>query len=162
MSSPLTFAVLGDSAASGVGDSNEHGVHFGWGFHLAFAFKEPIIYLNVSRPGAQSSEVLNEQLPKVLIHNPELVAVIVGGNDLLRNGFSPKKFEANLDETLRTIESSGAISMLLELHDPTQIVPMPKLLARICNRRVNAVNQITRKLAYRYGSVLLEIGRAHV
>ena len=53
MSSPLTFAVLGDSAASGVGDSNEHGVHFGWGFHLAFAFKEPIIYLNVSRPGAQ-------------------------------------------------------------------------------------------------------------
>jgi hypothetical protein len=33
---------------------------------------------------------------------------------------------------------------------------MPKLIAQICRRRVNAVNQITRKLAVRYGAVLLE------
>ena len=46
--------------------------------------------------------------------------------------------------------------MLLELHDPTVIVPMPRLVARVCRRRVDAVNQVTRKLAKRYGSVLLE------
>ena len=156
MSYPLTFAVIGDSAASGVGDSNDDGVHFGWAFHLAFAFKEPVTYINVSRPGSQSEEALHDQLPKALFHNPELVAVIVGGNDLLRNGFSPEEFESNLDEILRQIEDSGAISMLLELHDPTLIVPMPKLLSRICRRRVENVNRITRKLAFRYGSVLLE------
>jgi hypothetical protein len=50
----------------------------------------------------------------------------------------------------------GATSMLLELHDPTQIVPMPRLVARVCRRRVNAVNQITRKMAHRYSSILLE------
>ena len=89
MESALTFAIIGDSAASGVGDSDSQGNYFGWGYHLAKAFDEPLIYINVSRPGAQSKEVLCEQLPKVLLHQPELVAVIVGGNDLLRNRFSP-------------------------------------------------------------------------
>jgi lysophospholipase L1-like esterase len=156
MQEPLTFAIIGDSAASGVGDSDVHGNHFGWGYHLAQAFTEPLVYINASRPGAQSKEVLHEQLPKILIHEPQLVAVIVGGNDLLRNGFSPKVFEENLNETLARIEEIGATSMLLELHDPTVIVPMPRLVARVCRRRVNAVNQITRKLARRYSSVLLE------
>jgi lysophospholipase L1-like esterase len=153
---PLTFAIIGDSAASGVGDSDSQGNYFGWGYHLAQAFTEPLIYINASRPGAQSKEVLHEQLPKIVIHNPELVAVIVGGNDLLRNGFSPQVFEENLNETLAHIEKMGATSMLLELHDPTQIVPMPRLVARVCRRRVNAVNRSTRKLARRYSSVLLE------
>jgi lysophospholipase L1-like esterase len=153
---PLTFAIIGDSAASGVGDSDSQGNYFGWGYHLAQAFTEPLIYINASRPGAQSKEVLHEQLPKIVIHNPELVAVIVGGNDLLRNGFSPQVFEENLNETLGHIEKMGATSMLLELHDPTQIVPMPRLVARVCRRRVNAVNRSTRKLARRYSSVLLE------
>ncbi|CAN2185008.1 TesA Lysophospholipase L1 and related esterases [Candidatus Nanopelagicaceae bacterium] len=156
MNEPLTFAIIGDSAASGVGDSDSLGNYFGWGYHLAQAFTEPLIYINASRPGAQSKEVLHEQLPKILIHNPELVAVIVGGNDLLRNGFSPQVFEENLNNTLAHIEKVGATSMLLELHDPTQIVPMPRLVARVCRRRVNAVNRSTRKLARRYSSVLLE------
>ena len=155
MNEPITFAIIGDSAASGVGDSDQFKNHFGWGYHLAQAFAEPISYINASRPGAQSKEVLHEQLPKILIHNPELVAVIVGGNDLLRNGFSPEAFEINLNETLRQIEEIGATVMLLELHDPTEIVPMPKLVARVCRRRVNAVNRITRKLAHRYSAVLL-------
>jgi len=156
MNEPLTFAIIGDSAASGVGDSDNFGNYFGWGYHLVQAFNEPVVYINASRPGAQSKEVLHDQLPKILIHEPELVAVIVGGNDLLRNGFSPKVFEENLNETLRQIEAMGATSMLLELHDPTEIVPMPRLVARVCRRRVNAVNRATRKLARRYSSVLLE------
>jgi lysophospholipase L1-like esterase len=156
MSEVTTLAIIGDSAASGVGDSDEMSNYFGWGYHLAKVFNEPLTYINAARPGAQSSEVLHEQLPKVLIHNPDLVAVIVGGNDLLRNRFSPTIFEENLNVTLRQIEDSGATSMLLELHDPTKIVPMPQLLARICRRRVNAVNHVTRKLAQRYSSILLE------
>lgn len=156
MTQATTFAVIGDSAASGVGDSDVNGNYFGWGYHLAQVFEEPLIYINASRPGAQSAEVLKEQLPKVLAHKPHLVAVIVGGNDLLRNGFSPAIFEENLNLTLRGIEESGATSMLLELHDPTVIVPMPKLLARICRRRVEAVNLATRKLAIRYSSIFLE------
>jgi lysophospholipase L1-like esterase len=156
MNTPLTFAVIGDSAASGVGDSNADGVYFGWGYHLAEAFLEPIVYINAARPGAKSDEVLHDQLPKVLIHEPELVAVVVGGNDLLRNNFSPQVFERNLNQTLSQLVQTGATIMLIELHDPTEIVPMPKLIARVCRRRVRAVNGATRALASRYGAILLE------
>jgi lysophospholipase L1-like esterase len=156
MNEPILFAVLGDSAASGVGDSDENGNYFGWGYHLAQAFNEPLSFINVSRPGAQATEVFEEQLPKIIDRKPDLVAVIVGGNDMLRNSFSPKVLDEKLNATLAAIEEIGAISMLLELHDPTQIVPMPRLLKRVCRRRVNAVNQVTRKLAERYSSIFLE------
>ncbi len=155
MSEALTLAIIGDSAASGVGDSDKFGNYYGWGFYLAQAFTEPIVYLNVARPGAQSKEVLNDQLPKVLIHQPELAAVIVGGNDLLRNNFSPQIFESQLNEILSSLVKSGATVMLLELHDPTAIVPMPYLVARVCRRRVDFVNMVTHKLAKQYGAIIL-------
>jgi lysophospholipase L1-like esterase len=155
MSEAITLAIIGDSAASGVGDSDKFGNYFGWGFYLAQAFTEPIVYLNVARPGAQSKEVLKEQLPKVLIHEPELVAVIVGGNDLLRNNFSPKIFEEQLNEILSSLVKTGSTVMLLELHDPTEIVPMPFLVARVCRRRVDFVNKVTHKLAKQYGAIIL-------
>jgi lysophospholipase L1-like esterase len=155
MSQPLTLAVIGDSAASGVGDSDANGNHFGWGYHLAQAFNEPLIYINAARPGARSGEVLEEQLVKVSVHDPELVAVVVGGNDLLRSNFSPTLFESNLRETLIRLVSSGATVMLLELHDPTKIVPMPYLVGRICRRRVAAVNKATSKMAQDFGAILL-------
>ena len=115
MDKPLTFAIIGDSAASGVGDSNSAKQYFGWGYHLAQAFAEPLVYINVARPGAQSHEVLHDQLPKILIHEPELVAVIVGGNDLLRNGFSPEVFENNLNQTIKEIVLTGATAPLPSL-----------------------------------------------
>ena len=155
MLNPITFAVVGDSAASGVGDSDDHGNHFGWTYHLAKAFHEPLVYINASRPGARSAEVLNTQLPKVLEHAPELAAVIVGGNDLLRSNFSPQIFEKNLRQTLVELVSNGSTIMLLELHDPTVIVPMPYLVGRICRRRVSAVNEATHRLSKEFGAVTL-------
>lgn len=155
MLNPITFAVVGDSAASGVGDSDDHGNHFGWTYHLAKAFHEPLVYINASRPGARSAEVLNIQLPKVLEHAPELAAVIVGGNDLLRSNFSPEVFERNLRQTLIELVSNGSTIMLLELHDPTVIVPMPYLVGRICRRRVTAVNEATHRLSKEFGAVTL-------
>lgn len=156
MLSPITFAVVGDSAASGVGDSDDHGNYYGWTYHLAKAFQEPLVYINASRPGARSAEVLNVQLPKVLDHTPELAAVIVGGNDLLRSNFSPNIFERNLRQTLVELVSNGSTIMLLELHDPTVIVPMPYLIGRICRRRVKAVNEATRRLSKEFGAVTLQ------
>jgi hypothetical protein len=156
MLKPITFAVIGDSAASGVGDSDIYGNHFGWTYHLANAFHEPLVYINASRPGARSSEVLNIQLPKVLDHAPELAAVIVGGNDLLRSNFSPTQFEKNLRQTLVELVSIGSTVMLLELHDPTEIVPMPYLVGRICRRRVSAVNEATKRLSKEFGAVILQ------
>lgn len=150
-----TFAILGDSAASGVGDSDKNGVTKGWGYYLAKHFQNPLVYINLSRPGAQSAEVLEDQLPKALVFNPDIAAVIVGGNDALRNGFDPNKLHQNLRATISELKNSGAEVLLLQLHDPTQIVPLPRLLARVLCRRIDAVNRVIHSVGREFDAQIL-------
>jgi lysophospholipase L1-like esterase len=146
----VTFAVLGDSAASGVGDAGPHGVNRGWAYYLTQSFLHPVVYSNLSRPGAQSIEVVEHQLPLALELEPDICAVIVGGNDALRNGFDPEKYRQNLRKTLLALQGSGSQILLLQLHDPTRIVKLPKLLGQILLRRINAVNQVIHKLSQEF------------
>jgi len=155
MENVATFAILGDSAASGVGDSDKNGVTRGWGYYLAKHFQDPLIYINLSRPGAQSAEVLEDQLPKALVFKPDIAAVIVGGNDALRNGFDPNKLHQNLRFTISELKKSGAEVLLLQLHDPTQIVPLPRLLARVLSRRINAVNRVIHSVGREFNAQIL-------
>lgn len=155
MESVATFAILGDSAASGVGDSDKNGVTRGWGYYLAKHFQDPLVYINLSRPGAQSAEVLEDQLPKALMFKPNIAAVIVGGNDALRNGFDPDKLHQNLRATISELKKSGAEVLLLQLHDPTQIVPLPRLLARVLSRRINAVNRVIHSVGREFNAQIL-------
>jgi lysophospholipase L1-like esterase len=155
MESVATFAILGDSAASGVGDSDKNGVTKGWGYYLAKHFQDPLVYINLSRPGAQSAEVLEDQLPKALIFKPDIAAVIVGGNDALRNGFDPNKLHQNLRVTISELKKSGAEVLLLQLHDPTLIVPLPRLLARVLSRRINAVNRVIHSVGREFNAQIL-------
>lgn len=155
MESVATFAILGDSAASGVGDSDKNGVTKGWGYYLAKHFQDPLVYINLSRPGAQSAEVLEDQLPKALVFKPDIAAVIVGGNDALRNGFDPNKLHQNLRSTISELKKSGAQVLLLQLHDPTQIVPLPRLLARVLSRRINAVNRVIHSVGHEFNAQIL-------
>ena len=155
----VTFAVLGDSAASGVGDSDANGVTRGWAYYLIQSFTEPIVFSNLSRPGAQSAEVLEHQLPIALELQPDICAVIVGGNDALRNGFDPEKYYQNMRKTLSQLQESGTHILLLQLHDPTKIVKLPKLLGQILLRRINAVNQAIDKLAREFDVEVLRTRR---
>lgn len=150
-----TFVVLGDSAASGVGDTDVNGISKGWSYYLAKNFREPLVYVNLSRPGAKSDEVFLDQLPKATIHQPTITAVIVGGNDALRNGFSPERLHQNLRKTIKALKEMGSETLLLQLHDPTLIVPMPKVLGAVLSRRINAVNQVTQAIAAEFGSQIL-------
>ena len=155
MEKVATFAILGDSAASGVGDIDKYGVTKGWGYYLAKHFQDPLVYVNLSRPGAQSAEVLEDQLPKALVFKPDIAAVIVGGNDALRNGFDPSKLHQNLRATISELKKSGAEVLLLQLHDPTRIVPLPKLLAQVLSRRVNAVNRVIHSVGREFNAQIL-------
>lgn len=155
----ITFAVLGDSAASGVGDSDANGVNKGWAYYLAQAFSDPIVYSNLSRPGAQSSEVVEHQLPLALDLEPDICAVIVGGNDALRNGFNPEKYRENLRTIVLALQEVGTQILLLQLHDPTKIVKLPKLLGSILLRRINSVNGVIQSLAREFDVEVLHTRR---
>ena len=156
MSAPLRFVILGDSAAAGIGDSDEFGNNFGWGYYLARCIQSPLVYANVSRPGAQSQEVRDVQLKHALDLKPDLAAVIVGGNDVLRNGFSPQRFHQNLREIVSQLTAQNSTVLLLELHDPNKILKLPKTLAAILDRRITMVNAMTQAVAEEFSTKLLK------
>lgn len=142
----VTFTVIGDSAAFGTGDTTSDKPR-GWGWYLSQQFDDDCVYNNYARPGAQSLEVLQDQLPRALQTYPDICAVIVGGNDLLRNGFSPEKLQQNLRETCQQLLAIGAEVVMIELHDPNQLLRLPRLLKRVLRRRVESVNNVYYRIA---------------
>ena len=151
-----TFVVLGDSAAYGTGDEIKAGQFRGWAGFLADAFQEGCDYFNYSRPGAKSNEVLAIQLPKALRQNPDICAVIVGGNDLLRNNFDPVLLYNNLRICCQQLLAMGSEIIMVELHDPNQLLKLPKLMRQVLSRRVNAVNAVYRKVALEFEIVTVK------
>jgi lysophospholipase L1-like esterase len=151
-----TFVVLGDSAAYGTGDEIKAGQFRGWAGFLADAFQEGCDYFNYSRPGAKSNEVLATQLPKALRQNPDICAVIVGGNDLLRNNFDPVLLYNNLRSCCQQLLAMGSEIIMVELHDPNQLLKLPKLMRQVLGRRVNAVNAVYRKVALEFEIVTVK------
>lgn len=159
-----TFVVLGDSAAYGTGDEISAGVFRGWAGFLAEAFQDGCDYFNFSRPGAKSIEVLEKQLPKALREQPDICALIVGGNDLLRNSFDPLLLYKNLKNCCQQLMAMGSEVIMVELHDPNQLLRLPKLMSRVLNRRVAAVNAVYRKVALEFEIITIKtrkIGDVH-
>jgi hypothetical protein len=96
------------------------------------------------------------QLKHALDLKPDLAAVIVGGNDVLRNGFSPQRFHQNLREIVAQLSAQNSTVLLLELHDPNKLLKLPKTLAGILDRRINMVNAMTRSVAEEFQTKLLQ------
>lgn len=151
-----TFVVLGDSAAYGTGDEISSGVFRGWAGFLSENFQEGCDYFNFSRPGAKSSEVLDTQLKRAVELHPDICAVIVGGNDLLRNNFDPVLLHKNLQQICRSLLSIGSEVVMVELHDPIKLLRLPKLLARVLTKRVNAVNTVYRQIALEFEIITVQ------
>ena len=151
-----TFVVLGDSAAYGTGDEINPGNFRGWAGFISEAFQDGCDYYNYARPGAKSSEVLAVQLPKALRQNPDICAVIVGGNDMLRNGFDPVLLYKNLRSCCEQLLAMGSEVIMVELHDPNQLLKLPRLMQRVLSRRVNAVNVVYRKVAAEFDIVTVK------
>lgn len=150
------FAVLGDSAAFGIGDYDSNGNPRGWAHYLSNAFAGQIQYLNVSRPGAKSLEVRDIQFPKIKEFKPNICGLIVGGNDILRNDFNPNRIYANLKSTIIELQKIGSEILMLELHDPTKLLKLPKVLENILTKRVNALNEVIYRLNEEFNIVLLK------
>ena len=91
--------VLGDSTAQGLGASSPlHGYVGQVLMHLRRT-GSPWRVLNLSRSGAQTRHVLDDQLPPVYGLTPALVTCGIGNNDIL--GTPPKRFRDHLRQVIQ-------------------------------------------------------------
>lgn len=99
------IVALGDSLTEGSQDRTTKG----YPEHLSRLIGKPVI--NAGRWGAATADALKLLDEDVLRHNPRIVIVLLGGNDIIRR-IPPEDTEANLREIIRRIQERGALVML--------------------------------------------------
>lgn len=110
--SQLTRVVaLGDSLSCGEGV----GIHVQpgqtWVALLADALPGGSLH-QLSVAGARVRDVLNHQLPGAMGQRPDLATVLVGLNDIIRTGFHPDRFRADLAEIVMGLRAADACVLL--------------------------------------------------
>lgn len=81
-------------------------------------------------PGEVTAEGL-KRLPEVLdAHQPRLVIVCLGGNDMLRK-VAKSEIKANLREIVRTIKARGIDVVLIGVPQPSLIASAPEFYAEV-------------------------------
>jgi lysophospholipase L1-like esterase len=152
-----SLVVLGDSVGFGVGDEDNMYPNKGVGAFLHRSLPGFTKYANHSRPGARMREVFEVQLPKALEHEPDVVVLIAGGNDVLRQNFDPTDIYWSMYGTITTLKERGVEVLTMKLHDPNRKIRLPKRLARLLHQRVETLNHIIDDVSQLLGAQCLDV-----
>lgn len=143
------FAVIGDSIALGMGDPSEGYVTATWGGRVAAALareREGFTYANLGRHGAKAADIRDSQLGPALDLEPDLVAIIGGGNDcLLAEEFDVAPVKAALDDIVVALTDAGATVVTYETVDVPGAFPDPAF--EELNRRLLDLYAAAREIA---------------
>ncbi len=148
---PLSLVALGDSISCGQGV----GVHVApdstWPVLLAAALGAAPVVL--ATPGARVRDVLTEQLRPALAVQPDIVTLLVGLNDVLWAGSCAVGPE--LVEVLAPLRATTVL--VVRLHDPTELLPLPAAARAGVLRRVGQVNAAVDAAATAAGARVIDL-----
>lgn len=155
----LRYVALGDSLSEGVGDDpHPDGTERGWADRFAerlAAVHPGLRYANLAVRGRLITDVRDHQLAAALALGPDLVSVVIGGNDLTRPRCDVDHGLARIDEVHRDLHAAGATVLTATLPDVALLAPA----ARLVGRRIARFNEGIREIAARRGSLLLDAER---
>ena len=153
------FAVLGDSIALGMGDPSEGYVTATWAGRVAAALareRDGFTYANLGQHGAKVADIRDSQLGPALELEPDLVAIIGGGNDcLFAEEFDIAPVKATIDEIVVALIGAGATVVTYETVDFPGAFPDPAF--EQFNRRLLELYAVTREIARERGTVHVDI-----
>jgi phosphatidylinositol alpha 1,6-mannosyltransferase len=153
------FVAVGDSVTEGLSDASRmaDGQYRGWADRLAelIAHAQPgragLRYANLAVRSRRIEHVVCEQIPRAIELRADLVAVLVGGNDLVKLGADPVALAARLGDGIRRLRASGCEVLLVTPFLPRRRASL--LLAK----RFALFNSELRSLARTCGAVLLDV-----
>lgn len=137
----LTYVVLGDSTAAGVGGDYERGIAVATARELGA--RQRVRMTNVAVSGARTRDVLRDQVPLVESLRADVVLLSVGANDvthLTRIG----AMRAGLREIVRRLRAANPAVKIVITGSPDMGSPprIPRLLRGIASCRTKQVNRM--------------------
>jgi lysophospholipase L1-like esterase len=148
------FVVLGDSIALGMGDPTEGYLTATWGGRVAGALareRADVTYANLGQHRAKAADVRDSQLAAALDFEPDLIAIIAGGNDVLAEEFEIAPVKAVIDEIVVALTGAGATVVTYEMLDVARAFPEPGF--KELDRRLLELYAATREIAQERGAV---------
>lgn len=125
------YVALGDSITEGLCDVQpaqgvaSAGAWVGWADRLAAILDgdarlagHPFEFANLAVRGRRIADVVDGQVPHALRLGPDLVSVMVGGNDLMSPAADPDALASRLDSGIRSLRAAGTTVLLANLFDP--------------------------------------------
>lgn len=145
------FAVLGDSLAEGVGENTPGYFTLSWADRVAAELATPG-YINLAHERLTAAEIASTQLDEAIAWQPDLVAVIAGGNDILKGDPDLGVAEVAIESIYRRSRRAGADVIGFTLMDPSPIFGDERLA-----RRIGALNAMIRQTAARSGAAVVDM-----
>lgn len=110
------FVALGDSLAEGLSDSSRQapGEFRGWADRLATYLARsgdrttPLRYANLGVRSRRVADVVGEQIPRAIELRADLVAILVGANDLAGSRIRVETIAQRLGDGIRALRATGA------------------------------------------------------
>lgn len=147
---PLRYLVLGDSTAVAEGGTYANGIATLTARHLADGRRVEMLNLGVS--GAQTRDVLREQLPRIGAFVPDVVLLDFGANDVTH--LTPARaVERDLREIVGRVVAINCKARIVVTGSPDMSTPprIPRLLRPVAGWRTRALNRVFRAQVERSG-----------
>lgn len=152
-----SYVALGDSLTQGVGDPVPELEHTGWSqrLMLCLAAHQPTLrYANLARRGLKLTDIRTTQLDWARALQPDLISLLIGGNDALNPGWDASHFAEDYDATLRDLVATGSTVLTATLFNPAPLLPAS--LAAQVEPRMTAMNAAVRALSAQHGVICVD------
>ena len=144
----LTYVILGDSTAAGVGADYESGIALATTRELALRSRVTMTNLGVS--GAQMADVRRDQLAPAVALRPDLVLLAAGANDVTH--LTPvRSMRADLIQIVQQLRAANPNVKIVITGSPDMGSPprIPRLLRGLASARTKATNRMFEEEAVR-------------
>lgn len=150
------FVVLGDGLAAGLGEATPGYRSASWPERIRDTLARHVPglrYLNLGRGDLVAAEVRAWQVDRALGFEPDLAAVVCGGNDLLSERFCPRAVAEELEAVVSALAGHGVQVMLFTLMDICAGVPELSAL----RPHMRALNEAVRDVSWRHETLLVDL-----
>nr|WP_208388117.1 GDSL-type esterase/lipase family protein [Microbacterium halimionae] len=153
------YVALGDSLTEGLCDSSRMpaGAYRGWADRLAPLLAQTarngkgFKYANLAVRSRRMRDLTDEQIPHALRLRPDLVSILMGGNDLVQRRVDVTALADELERGVTRLRESGADVLLV-----TAFLPRRRA-SRFLAPRFAAFNAHVRRIAMIHGCRLLDL-----
>ncbi|MGH3391508.1 MAG: SGNH/GDSL hydrolase family protein, partial [Actinomadura sp.] len=152
----VRYVAIGDSFTEGLGDPDPHspGGWRGWADQVAAGLAGrtgEFAYANLAIRGRLLGRIIDEQLPRAVELEPDLVSISGGGNDLLRPGTDVDALAERAEEAVAALRAAGADVVMF-----TGVDPVGSPVIRRTRGRVAVFNEHIRAIAARHDAYVVD------